>query len=295
MDSPSVRLGQPVTTKTIAGLFFLASLITAASSLSIPWITMRVVLCLYSACFVFFAFRRFQLTFCSVDLSATELRVDYPWKGGKSKISCQAIKHAHFSRFPFDLVITTDQGDVRIPRTLNGFQKICDQVFSSLRGGQDSIWPVTVKVQKALVLCGILCTLITTGISFQMLKGGLTWVGVPLIGLSIACTAVFLDELILRRYYFHPEGLRVKGFFTNKWYPKETLRVADVTNGTFWSRVRLEFDGNAVEIEDRRVDTPITMIASLVEQEWKCKVQGAKSKYNFPKFFYANPDPAAKS
>ena len=59
--------------------------------------------------------------------------------------------------------------------------------------------------------------------------------------------------------------------------------------------IRLEFDGNTVEIEDRRVDTPITMIASLVEQEWKCKVQGAKSKYNFPKFFYANPDPAAKS
>ena len=280
MDSAPLRLHQPLATKVISGLFLLASLVTVASSLNIPWVTMRVVLSLYSACFVFFSYRRFQLAFCSVEMGQSSLQLDYPWKSGKSKITYDAIRQAHFSRFPFDLVVSTDQGDVRIPRTLDGFQKICDHVFRSIRGGQENSWPVTVKVQKPLILSGVLCTIITSAMAFRTVQGGLSWLGIPLIVMSVACTAVFLDELILRRYFFHPEGLRVKGLFTNNWYPKEALLSAKVTKRTFWSGIEFDFNEKQVTIEDRRVDTPITLIASLVEQGWKCKVQGAKQSAN---------------
>ena len=296
MDSAPLRLHQPLATKVISGLFFLASLVTVASSLNIPWVTMRVVLSLYSACFVFFSYRRFQLTFCSVEMGPTSLKLDYPWKSGKSKITYEAIRQAHFSRFPFDLVVSTDQGDVRIPRTLDGFQKICDHVFRSILGGQENSWPVTVKVQKPLILSGVLCTLITSAIAFRTVQGGLTWLGIPLMVLSVACTAVFMDELILRRYYFHPEGLRVKGLFTNNWYTKDMLLSANVTKRTFWSSIEFDFNGKQVTIEDRRVDTPIPLIASLVEQGWKCKVQGAKqSASEHAKVLLANADSAVKS
>ena len=296
MDSAPLRLHQPLITKVISGLFFLASLITVASSLNIPWVTMRVVLSLYSACFVFFSYRRFQLTFCTVEMGSTSLKLDYPWRSGKSKITLEAIRQAHFSRFPFDLVVSTDQGDVRIPRTLDGFQKICDHVFGSIQGGRENSWPVTVKVQKPLILSGVLCTIITSAMAFRTVQDGFTWLGIPLIVLSVACTAVFLDELILRRYYFHPEGLRVKGLFTNNWYTKEMLQSAKVTKRTFWSSIEFDFNGKRLTIEDRRVDTPITLIASLVEQGWKCKVQGVKQAgHSHAKILLTEANSALKS
>ena len=288
MDQAPRTFQQTNTTKLVALLFFSTSFVTAASSLNIPWVTMRVIFCLYSACFVFFAFRRFQLTFCSVELSEESLVLKYPWKKDNCKILFSTIRQAHYSRFPFDLVIRTDQGEVRIPRTLQGFQKLCDRVFKVVRGEQENSWPITVKVQRPLVLSGILFALITSWMSVQLFRSGLSWVGLPLLLLSVASTVIFLDELILRRYYFHADGLRVKGFFTNRWFPLDTFVSAEVAKGVFWSSVELNFGKRKISIEDRRVDTPIPLIASLIEQGWKGKVTGAPRGGALRQLFFNN-------
>ena len=275
MDQASLTFQQTTTTKLAAFLFFSTSVVTAASSMNIPWVTMRVIFCLYSAFFVFFAFRRFQLTFCSVELSEESLVLKYPWKTTNSTLLLSTIRQAHYSRFPFDLVIGTDQGEVRIPRTLQGFQKICDRVYAIVRGEHENTWPITVKVQRPLILSGILFALITSYMSIQLFRSGLSWVGVPLLLLSVASTVIFLDELILRRYYFHSDGLRVKGFFTDRWFPVETFVSAEVEKRIFWSSVELTFGKRKISIEDRRVDTPIPLIANLIEHGWKRKVSGA--------------------
>ncbi len=288
MDQEPLIFQQTTTTKLAALLFFSTSVVTAASSLNIPWVTMRVIFCLYSACFLFFAFRRFQLTFCSAELSEDSLVLKYPWKKNSSRILFSAIRQAHYSRFPFDLVIVSDQGPVRIPRTLKGFQKICDRVFAIVRGEQENTWPITVKVQRPLILSGILFAIITSYMAAQLFGAGLGFVGLPLLLLSVASTVIFMDELILRRYYFHPDGLRVKGFFTNRWFPLDTLLGAEVEKGVFWSSIELNFGKRKVSIEDRRVDTPISLIASLVEQGWKCKVSGAPRGGMLKQFFFSN-------
>ena len=288
MDQAPLPFQQTTTTKLAALLFFSTSVVIAASSLNIPWVTMRIIFCLYSACFLFFAFRRFQLTFCSVELFEENLVLKYPWKKDNSKIMFSAIRQAHYSRFPFDLVIVSDQGPVRIPRTLQGFQKICDRVFAVVRGEQENTWPITVRVQRPLILSGILFAIITSYMATQLFRAGLSFVGLPLLLLSVASTVIFMDELILRRYYFHQDGLRVKGFFTNRWFPVGTLLGAEVEKGVFWSSIELNFGQRKISIEDRRVDTPIPLIANLVEQGWKCKVTGTPRSGILKQLFYSN-------
>jgi hypothetical protein len=251
-------------------IFFLLFLSRMCGELAYVW-------CVAAALGGLFLWDRYRLAATEVELREDGLRVS---RGGKSwDLEWANLQRVRFSSYPFDLVLEGHEVEVRVPRTIQGFQRLLECALKAVGERFDSP-ELTVQVHRIrrAMGCGLIAFFLTAALYMLLLDPSAFFCRVFAITFLLSAL-VLLDQLILRRYRFTAEGLTVRTLFGVRRYASQDLRAAYVKKELITSVIVLEFQdqdkARRVLIEDRVVNVPVQRIAILVERAWGKAVTGA--------------------
>jgi len=222
-----------------------------------------------------FAAYRWYLTFRSVVIADGSLALVHAW--GRREVQVAAIKAIRFDSYPNDLIVDTDTRSLRLPRTIQGFQKLHEKLITLTHIGESEAFPVEVRVRRSLRYVSLIALVFQTVVGFLVARQGFTLFAAALGVVLLVATAVFLDQYLMRRCIFLADGLWVHGLFGRKFFPHTDLVNTEVKKTNLWTRMKLHFGKTTVTLEDQVLDLPVVRLARIVEHEWGHNVHGANT------------------
>lgn len=216
---------------------------------------------------------RWYLGFRQVELTHDTIRLHDPWRS--RELAYRDVLKARFDTSPHDLILTTHEREYRIPRTIQGFQRVHEEIVAraALKDGESL--PLEIRAKRTLRALGVFALVELMAVPLLLVRQGPDPFVLMFCASLVVSALAILDQCVFRRCRWQQDGLWVQGLFGRKFYERAKLERARVSKRTLWSRLQLDFGGGRqVTIEDQLFDFPVVRMARLIEQDWGCAVTG---------------------
>jgi hypothetical protein len=258
----------------LAGMLAIA-LVTFALVLKLPltnsWLTVAIV----PALLIGYLGLRLYLTFSSVEFFSD--RVDIHVPGRAISLPYDSIRHIRFDSFSHDLMVRDDNGEYRIPRTIQGHRAILHRLHQHVEVERDHSPEMDIRIRALPRFTGALAIiamlLITTTLLIQMPQ-----IGLGLLIVSLPTAYLLLDQCVLRSYRLTPEALHVKGLRSRS-YLRSNLQEAWISKSGLSSRLEMKFStGAPVQMDEYLLSKALIQVSGYVERRWQQRVKPLSKK-----------------
>jgi hypothetical protein len=261
----------PTKTLYVLGLFLSVALIAAWQLVRLPLGSAGAALA--GVALVATGYLGFRLWLAQQSVSMDATGFDIKMGSRSERVAFRAIRSIEFDRLSHDLLVVTEQKTYRLARTLQGHRVIRLKLLAALPKVAQSDGPEVLVVKTRLLpRLGATLALCVMAVCVSVIMWIDPSLGVlNLLGMALP-TYVLFDRCIRRSYRLDESGIQIRGLWKPRFHARGELISAGMRKGTLSSTLRLQFAGEAFDLEEHMLGQSLVEVSEFMERNWGTQV-----------------------